>query len=66
LDATMMPLPSARHTVTVRNIRLLPFLVRMPRLPAIQGARMPRLAALDRLAVSSATRKIAAAALQAL
>jgi A/G-specific adenine glycosylase len=65
-DATLQPLRPARHTVTVRNIRLLPFLVRVPRLPAVPGARTPPLAALDRLPISSATRKIAAAASQAL
>jgi A/G-specific adenine glycosylase len=66
LDAILQPLRPARHTVTVRNIQLLPFLVRVPRLPAVPGARTPPLAALDRLAVSNATRKIAGAALQAL
>lgn len=65
-DAILQPLPPARHTVTVRAIRLLPFLARVPRLPAVPGARTPRLATLDRLAISNATRKIADAALQAL
>jgi A/G-specific adenine glycosylase len=65
LIAALQPLPPARHTVTFRSLRLLPFLVRVPRLPAVAGARTPRLAALGRLAVSSATRKIAAAALRA-
>jgi A/G-specific adenine glycosylase len=51
------PLPAVRHGVTFRNITLLPFLARV--------ARLPRIVALNRLAqipVSSATRKIAAAA----
>jgi A/G-specific adenine glycosylase len=65
LIAALQPLPPARHTVTFRSLRLLPFLVRVSRLPAVPGARTPRLAALGRLAVSSATRKIAAAALRA-
>jgi A/G-specific adenine glycosylase len=66
LDAAMERLTPARHTVTVRDIRLLPFLLRVPRLPLVQGARTPLLAAFDRLPVSSATRKIGAAALRAL
>ena len=61
--ATFEVLESARHTVTFRDIRLLPFLVRVERLPAVPGARMPRLDELDRLPVSSATKKIAASAL---
>jgi hypothetical protein len=59
----MQPLAPARHSVTFRNIRLLPFLVRVPRLPSLPGARTPRLASLGRLPVSNATRKIADAAL---
>jgi A/G-specific adenine glycosylase len=59
-------LAPARHTVTFREIRLVPYLVRVPRLPAVPGGRTPRLAALGRLPVSSATRKIADAALRAL
>jgi hypothetical protein len=65
LNAAMQPLQPARHTVTFRDLRLVPFLVRVPRLPPVAGARTPRLAALGRLAVSGATRKIAAAALRA-
>ena len=58
-------LPAARHGVTFRNITLLPFLARVARLP--QGPRT-RALSLDRLAqlpISSATRKVAAAAAQA-
>jgi hypothetical protein len=68
----MKALPAARHTVTYREIRLLPFLVPVRQLPSVAGARTPRLAALDQpvrqggLAISNATRKIAAAALRAL
>jgi A/G-specific adenine glycosylase len=60
------PLATARHTVTYREVRLLPFLARVERLPALPGARTPLLAELDRLPISSATRKIAASALRAL
>jgi len=54
-------LPSARHGVTFRNITLLPFLARVARLPKRPRTRVLPLSNLDRLPVSSATRKIAAA-----
>jgi adenine-specific DNA glycosylase len=57
--AELKPLPSARHAVTYRAITLLPFLVRVERLPSGEGARTVRLATLDALPVSGATRKIA-------
>jgi A/G-specific adenine glycosylase len=66
LETEMQPLAPARHTVTFRNIRLLPYLVRVSRLPPVASARTPRLIHWDRLAVSSATRKIAKAALRAI
>jgi len=65
---TLEPLPAARHGVTFRSITLLPFLVRVNRLPELPRTRV---LPLDRLGgrsgqagvpVSSATRKIAAAA----
>jgi A/G-specific adenine glycosylase len=62
----MEALDDARHTVTFREIRLAPFLLRVEQLPRIQGARTPLLAEFDRLPVSAATRKIAAVALRAL
>ncbi len=54
----LVPLPTARHSVTFREITLAPFLVRLERLPQVPGARTPLLAKLDRLAISGATRKI--------
>ena len=63
--ATIETLATARHTVTFRDVRLLPFLVRVERLPAVPGARTPLLDELDSLPVSSATQKIAASALRA-
>jgi len=66
LQAAMKPLPPARHRVTFRDIHLVPFLLHVQRLPSVAGAHTPRLAALGRLATSSATRKIAAAALRAI
>jgi len=61
-----VPLPPARHAVTFREISLAPFLVRVDRLPEVVGAKTPLLAELDRVPISNATRKIAAAALRSL
>jgi hypothetical protein len=57
---------AARHAVTFHNIALLPFLARVDRLPKVAGSRAVPLAQVNQLAVSSATRKIAAAALASL
>lgn len=65
-ECSLEALPRARHGVTFRNITLLPFLARMNRLPRGARSRALPLAAITRLPVSSATRKIAAAALQSL
>jgi A/G-specific adenine glycosylase len=57
-------LPEARHGVTFRNVALLPFLVRVDRLPA-NAAPRGRILPLEKIArvpISSATRKIANAA----
>ncbi len=59
-------LPAARHTVTFREITLRAFLKRVAELPPIAGSRAVRLTKLDSLAVSSATRKIARRAEEAL
>jgi A/G-specific adenine glycosylase len=63
VDGQMTPLTPARHTVTFRKIRLEPFLIHVPRLPRINGARTPVLGRFDHLPISNATRKIAAAAI---
>jgi A/G-specific adenine glycosylase len=60
-------LPKARHGVTFRDVTLLPFLVRIDNLPTSPGengarSRVLRLDRLSQLPISSATRKIAAAA----
>jgi A/G-specific adenine glycosylase len=57
------PLASARHTVTFRNIHLESYLVRVARLPRLEGARIIPLAQIRRLPISNATQKIADAAL---
>ena len=56
-------LPAARHGVTFRNITLLPFLANVPELPKRPRTRILPLKNLSKLPISSATRKIAAAAL---
>jgi A/G-specific adenine glycosylase len=56
------PLPAVRHSVTRHAVTLLPFLVRVRRLPAVAGAMAVPLARVARLAVSSSTKKLAAAA----
>jgi len=55
-------LPTARHGVTFRTITLLPFLARVERLPRLPRTRILALENLRDVPVSSATRKIAAAA----
>jgi A/G-specific adenine glycosylase len=59
----MVALPASGHSVTFRNITLLPFLARVESLPCLPGSRTFPLHRLGHAAVSSATRKIAAAAL---
>ncbi len=56
----------AKHSVTFRNITLAPFLARVSKLPKIARSRTLLLSQLDRVPVSSATRKIAASALDAI
>jgi A/G-specific adenine glycosylase len=58
-------LPAARHGVTFRNIALLPFLARIKRLPKLPRTRILPLKNLAKLPISSATKKIAVAALLA-
>lgn len=68
LESRLTPLISARHAVTFREITLAPFLIHVEHLPAPSGIKVKTaaLGAVVDLAVSSATRKIAAAAIQAL
>jgi A/G-specific adenine glycosylase len=62
---SLLPLPAASHTVTYRQLTLLPFLARMKTLPDSPACRTIFLENLTTLPVSSATRKIARAALEA-
>ncbi len=60
------PLSPARHAVTYRAIQLLPYRVRVARLPRIAGAKevlLSELVSRSSVAVSNLTRKIAQAAL---
>jgi A/G-specific adenine glycosylase len=61
-EISLEALPTARHGVTFRNITLLPFLARVAILPKLSRTRILRLKNLATLPISSATRKIAAAA----
>ena len=60
----LAPSATARHTVTHRNVRLKPFLVRVARLPRVAGARTVSLGRIRNLPISNATRKIADAITQ--
>jgi A/G-specific adenine glycosylase len=57
-------LPHAKHGVTFRDITLVPFCARVAALPILPRSRRLPLADIARVPVSSATRKIAQAALQ--
>jgi hypothetical protein len=59
-------LPLVTHAVTFRKVTLAPFLARVTRLPKRPNCRTLPLAKLARLPISSATQKIARAALVAL
>ena len=63
VDGRMTPLGTACHTVTFREVRLEPYVVRVAKLPRVQGARTPSLTRLADLPISGATRKIADAAI---
>ena len=64
--ATLAALPHAKHGVTFRNITLMPYVARVANLPQLPRSRRVPLSDIARLPISSATRKIAAAALKAL
>jgi A/G-specific adenine glycosylase len=56
-------LEAVKHSVTYREITLRPYVVRVPTLPAVKCGRAVPLAKVSDMAVSSATRKIARAAI---
>jgi A/G-specific adenine glycosylase len=62
----LAPLPHANHTVTFRKLTLLPYLLRVAKLPRRARCKILPLAALARVPVSSATQKISRAALASL
>ena len=62
LNDKLLPLATARHAVTFRNVRLEPYLARVARLPRLTGARIVALRQVRRLPISNATQKIANAA----
>jgi A/G-specific adenine glycosylase len=59
----LQPLQTARHAVTFRNLTLLPFLAHVNALAILPRSRIIGLTNVAHLQISSATRKIAAAAL---
>jgi len=61
----LVPVAKARHAVTYRAITLLPFLIRVRKLPCFSGARTVPLSDISGLPVSNLTRKVARAALAA-
>lgn len=61
-----VPLAPVFHTVTFRQITLVPYLARVNSLPHLPGCRIIALDRLASVAASSATKKIARAALSAL
>jgi len=63
LRLDLLPLRHVRHAVTYRAITLFPFLVRVPKLPRVAGARVLPLADLSSVPVSNLTRKVARSAL---
>ena len=51
-------LAEVRHSVTFREVTLLPVVMRVKRLPRMEQARIVRLKEVSRLAISNATRKL--------
>jgi A/G-specific adenine glycosylase len=62
-NGNLLPLATARHTVTFRNIRLEPYLVRVAHLPRIADTSIVALADVPSMSISNATRKIVNVAL---
>ena len=63
VNGNIAELGAARHTVTFRNIRLQPYLIRVASLPQPAGAHVVALKHVQRLPISNATRKIARSAI---
>ncbi len=63
-SAPLERLPKVRHTVTYRSITLLPFRMKLKKLPQISGAKVLPLSGLSSVPSSNLTRKIARAALE--
>jgi A/G-specific adenine glycosylase len=62
-SSEFQPLPKVRHTVTYRQITLLPFRIDVPKLPPVPNAKTFPLGDLSDVPVSNLTRKAARAAL---
>jgi A/G-specific adenine glycosylase len=62
-NAKLEPLKKVRHAVTYRSITLLPFRVRVAKLPRLPGARSILLEEISSLPISNLTRKVSQTAL---
>jgi len=63
LPSGPLPLKHVRHAVTYRAITLFPFLLKVPKLPRVAGARVLPLADPGSVPISNLTRKVARSAL---
>jgi A/G-specific adenine glycosylase len=63
LPGELQPVAKARHTVTYRQITLLPFRLEVTQLPRVMGARALPLNDLSSVPISNLTRKVARAAI---
>ncbi|HEX4541647.1 MAG TPA: A/G-specific adenine glycosylase, partial [Candidatus Acidoferrum sp.] len=64
-EQQVTPAEKVRHTVTYRDVTVLPFRIEVKKLPSVSGAKQIPLADLSSLPVSNLTRKVARAALAA-
>ena len=62
ISAEFVALKPARHAVTYRSVTVIPFLVRVTKLPKVSGARALALQGVHEIAISNLTRKVARAA----
>jgi A/G-specific adenine glycosylase len=61
--AQFEPLRKVRHAITYRSVTVLPFRLRLQKLPRVRGAKLVSLRDCTALAISNLTRKIALTAL---
>jgi A/G-specific adenine glycosylase len=64
IPCPLVALKKVRHAVTYRDITMLPFLLRIKKLPVIRGAKVLPLSDLSSVAISNLTRKVARSAVE--